>query len=86
MEKIKNLPAIFLDRDGVINKDIGYFTDPAKLLIPTSSINGLRKLNEAGFQLIIITNQSGIARGLLAEKDVQFLRLMKERLTQACPY
>ena len=41
MEKIKNLPAIFLDRDGVINKDIGYFTDPAKLLIPTSSINGL---------------------------------------------
>ena len=73
MEKIKNLPAIFLDRDGVINKDIGYFSDPEKLLIPTSSINGLRKLNDAGFQLVIITNQSGIARGLLAEKDVQFL-------------
>lgn len=73
MKKLKDYPAIFLDRDGVVNKDIGYFTDPTELIIPSSSINGLRRLYKAGFKLIIITNQSGIARGLMTEKDVRFL-------------
>jgi len=73
MKESKDYPAIFLDRDGVVNKDIGYFTDPTELIIPSSSINGLRRLYKAGFKLIIITNQSGIARGLMTEKDVRFL-------------
>ena len=56
--KDKNLtssPAVFLDRDGVINNDVGYFTDPTKLVIPSETINGLIKLNNAGYILIIVT-------------------------------
>ena len=74
--KDKNLtssPAVFLDRDGVINNDVGYFTDPTKLVIPSETINGLIKLNNAGYILIIVTNQSGIARGLIEEKGVKSL-------------
>ena len=73
MGQEKMVPAVFLDRDGVINKDIGYFSDPKKLAIFRSSLEGLRALQEAGFMLIVVTNQSGIARGLISEKDVQNL-------------
>jgi len=72
-KNLASMPAVFLDRDGVINNDIGYFTDPKKLVIPSETINGLLKLNNAGFILIIVTNQSGIARGLIEEKGVKSL-------------
>ena len=72
-KNLASVPAVFLDRDGVINNDIGYFTDPKKLVIPSETINGLLKLNNAGFILIIVTNQSGIARGLIEEKGVKSL-------------
>ena len=83
MGQEKMVPAVFLDRDGVINKDIGYFSDPKKLAIFRSSLEGLRALQEAGFILIVVTNQSGIARGLISEKDVQNLHdVMKMHFKQ----
>ena len=70
MGQEKMVPAVFLDRDGVINKDIGYFSDPKKLAIFRSSLEGLRALQEAGFMLIVVTNQSGIAGIIIEEKNV----------------
>ena len=61
--------AVFLDRDGTINKDFGYVYKPEDFCFLDGVIEGLRLLQEAGFLLIVITNQSGIARGYYTEEE-----------------
>lgn len=63
--------AVFLDRDGTINEDPGYLGNPeeVKLFPGTGSALALLK-NSLNFKLIVISNQSGIARGIISEKDV----------------
>ena len=56
-------PAVFLDRDGVLNKDIGYVFRPADLIVLGGVVESLSKLKAMGFLLIVVTNQSGVARG-----------------------
>ena len=59
--------AVFLDRDGTINTEVGYLNHPDQLeLIPRSAL-AIKLLNEAGFKTVVITNQAGIAKGLLQE-------------------
>ncbi len=65
--------AVFLDRDGVINKDLDYIYTRDKFIYLEGAIQGLAELNKMGFDLIIITNQSGIARGYYKEKDFKEL-------------
>lgn len=60
-------PAIFLDRDGTINEDIGYASHPDDLHIYSFAAEAIRLINDAGFKVIVVTNQSGIARGLYDE-------------------
>lgn len=60
---MKKNKVIFLDRDGTINVDYEYVHDKNKLEFIDGSIEGLKKMQEMGFKLIIITNQSGIGRG-----------------------
>ena len=63
--------AVFLDRDGTINEDPGYLGDPKKLVLLPGVGESLAKLkNEYHFSLIVVSNQSGVARGLITEKDV----------------
>ena len=64
------LRAVFLDRDGTINVDRHYLSDPAQLEIYPGTGEALRKLQEAGFLLIVVTNQSGIGRGYYTEADM----------------
>lgn len=54
---------MFLDRDGTLNVDREYLSDPAQLEIIPGTARALRRLMDAGFLLIIVTNQSGIGRG-----------------------
>ena len=65
--------AVFLDRDGVINEDLGYVYRPEDFHLLPGVPQALRLLQEAGFQLVIITNQSGIARGYYTEEDFKKL-------------
>lgn len=61
--------AVFLDRDGVINKDYGYVHQVEKFEIYPQVFPALKKLQEAGFKLFVVTNQSGIAVGYYTEED-----------------
>ena len=61
--------AVFLDRDGVINKDRGYISRIDEFEYLNGAVNGLKILNNMGFMLIVVTNQSGIARGYYTEED-----------------
>ncbi len=62
--------AVFLDRDGTISVEIGYIDNADDLEIIPGSFEGLKKLQESGFKLIVITNQSGVARGYFEESMV----------------
>lgn len=73
--------AIFLDRDGTINYDVGYLSEIKDINIFDGAIPSLKSLKETGFLNLIITNQSGIARGYFTESDLcilhdEFMRLL----------
>ncbi|SNZ02845.1 D-glycero-D-manno-heptose 1,7-bisphosphate phosphatase [Persephonella hydrogeniphila] len=61
--------AVFLDRDGVINEDYGFVHRIEDFFIYPEVFPALKKLQEAGFKLLIVTNQSGIAVGYYTEED-----------------
>ncbi len=65
--------AIFLDRDGVINQDTGYVSKRDDFIFIDGVIDAMKLLKQKGYQLVVVTNQSGIARGLFSEGD--FIRL-----------
>jgi D,D-heptose 1,7-bisphosphate phosphatase len=67
-----NLPrkAVFIDKDGTLIPDIPYNVNPERITIDSETIEGLRLLKEEGFLLIVISNQSGIAKGYFEEKDL----------------
>jgi len=63
--------AVFLDRDGTINVDVGYPRSYDQIEIYPYSYDAVRKIQAAGFLAVITTNQSGIGRGLLTENDLR---------------
>ena len=65
--------AVFLDRDGVINVDSGYVGDWDSFVFLPGVIEAMRKLCEANYVLVIVTNQSGIGRGFYTEEDFHVL-------------
>ena len=74
-------PAAFLDRDGVINIDHGYVFRPEALAFTPTAIAAIRALNQSGYLVIVVTNQSGVARGLFGSSDVdQFHAHMQHQL------
>lgn len=73
-------PAAFIDRDGVINVEHGYVHKIADFEWLPGVFEGLRRLQSAGFVLIVVTNQAGIAKGYYAESD--FDRLTAYMLEQ----
>lgn len=62
-------PAVFLDRDGTLIEEVGYCSDPKDVRPYRSVVEGLQKLRDAGFLVIVITNQSGIGYGYFTEAD-----------------
>lgn len=64
-------PAVFLDRDGTISEEVGYLNHTSRFRIFSFAAQAIRELNEAGFRVIVVTNQSGIGRGYFPESLVQ---------------
>ena len=66
-------PAVFFDRDGVLNVDHGYVSNRANFEWIAGAIDAVKAVNRAGYYAFVATNQSGIARGLYTEDDMQAL-------------
>ena len=64
-------PAVFLDRDGTIVREVDYLRSAHSLRLLPGAAEAIRRLNRAGYAVVIATNQSGIARGLLTEDDLK---------------
>lgn len=84
-------PVVFLDRDGVLNEEIGYIRKVEDLRIFPYVAECIQKIKKRGYLTIVISNQSGIARGLLEEKDLLIMNdyLKKETDIDAvyyCPH
>ena len=64
-------PAVFLDRDGTLIEDVGYLDAINRIAVFPWSIDAVRALNRAGLAVVVVTNQSGIARGLFSCEMVE---------------
>ncbi len=69
--------AVFLDRDGTIVDDPGFLHEPEKVKLLPGAAEAIRRLNDAGYHVIVVSNQSGIARGLYSVRDYE---MVQERL------
>jgi len=73
-------PAVFIDRDGTILRFYGYARTPFPPVLIDGASEGIRLLRERGFFVFVITNQSGIGRGLISPKDVEVVNWWMEHL------
>ena len=67
-EALNAKPAIFLDRDGTINEEMGYINHEERFVLFPFVAESIRVFNDLGFLVIVVTNQSGVARGYFSEK------------------
>lgn len=89
--KISEKPAVFLDRDGVLTKEIGYVTASEHLHLFPYAEDCISRIHEKGYYAVVVTNQSGVARGLFTEAMLQEMNqyLMEQTGTDAvyyCPH
>jgi D-glycero-D-manno-heptose 1,7-bisphosphate phosphatase len=76
-------PAAFLDRDGVLNVDRGYTFRPEDLELMPTAAAAVRHLNAAGYTVIVVTNQAGVARGFYSEDAVKTFNAHMREVLQA---
>jgi D-glycero-D-manno-heptose 1,7-bisphosphate phosphatase len=63
--------AAFLDRDGTIIEEVGYLDRPDRVVLYPYAVHAIRALNQAGIRVVMVTNQSGVARGFFSEAVVE---------------
>ncbi len=66
-------PTVFLDRDGTINEDAGYLNALDRLVFIPGALDAIRLLTRAGYQIAIVTNQAGVALGMIEERVLEEL-------------
>jgi len=72
--------AVFLDRDGIINKEKNFITSWKEFEFVTGIFDNIKKLKKAGFLVIIVTNQSGVKRGLFTEETLKQIHVNMEKI------
>jgi D-glycero-D-manno-heptose 1,7-bisphosphate phosphatase len=80
IERSRSRPAIFLDRDGVLVEDVDLLCDPDQVRLEVDVPDALRRLHDAGFALIAITNQTVVSRGCATLDDVAAVHAHIDRL------
>ena len=75
-------PAVFLDRDGTVCEEVGYLREVKDLQLIPGSAQAIRKIRQAGWKVVIISNQSGVARGYLTEETVQTIHAALQEMLQ----
>jgi D-glycero-D-manno-heptose 1,7-bisphosphate phosphatase len=88
--------AAFLDRDGTLIADPGYLRDPSRVALLPGAVDALRAFRKAGLALVVVTNQSGLARGTILPHEAAAVRARFEALlaeqglaldaTYTCPH
>ncbi|CAN5539518.1 N/A [soil metagenome] len=74
--------AVFVDRDGTINVEVDYLSSVNDLVLIDKALDALKLLKDSGYLIIVVTNQSGIARGYFTEDDLELIHNeLKSRLT-----
>ena len=73
---------VFLDRDGTINEEVEYLSNVDQLKLIDGATEAIRLLNNAGYKVVVITNQSGIARGYITEAQVKAIHTELEKMLQ----
>jgi len=77
-------PTVFLDRDGTINEDVGYLNAIDRLVFIPGALDAIRLLARADYQIVIVTNQAGVALGMIEEHVLADLhRVIEERIRAA---
>jgi D-glycero-D-manno-heptose 1,7-bisphosphate phosphatase len=76
-------PALFMDRDGTIIEEQNFLADPRHVRFLPGALEALRAFSDAGFALVVVTNQSGIARGLLSADDFAAVQARVDELAAA---
>ena len=89
-------PAVFLDRDNTLIEDPGFINSPDQVRLMPTAAAALRELNQAGLPIVVVTNQSGVARGFLDEDTLHAIHQRMRELFEAqgaaidaiyaCPY
>jgi histidinol-phosphate phosphatase family protein len=74
-------PVVFLDKDGTLIEDVPYNVDPARIRLSLKAVEGLTVLHRAGYPIVVVSNQSGVARGLFPESALaEVERAVRQRL------
>lgn len=76
-------PAVFLDRDGTINEQMGYINHLSRFILLPGAADGIRLLNERRFRVIVVSNQSGVARGYFPIELVDQVHARMQALLEA---
>ncbi len=77
-----NGPVVFLDKDGTLIEDVPYNVDPAKMVLEKGAARGLRRLAQAGCRFVVVSNQSGVARGYFEESALKAVAARLEELLE----
>jgi D-glycero-D-manno-heptose 1,7-bisphosphate phosphatase len=89
-EKISysNRPAVFIDRDGTINEHVEYLSEPSKFKEIPGAYEGIKRLQDLGFRIVVVTNQAGIGLGYFSREDLYAVNreMMKQASQQGCSF
>jgi D-glycero-D-manno-heptose 1,7-bisphosphate phosphatase len=76
-------PAVFFDRDGTLIREANYLADPERVVLLPGAAEGLKRLAAAGYWAVVVSNQSGVARGYFSEVDILKVNMrMRELLAE----
>jgi len=76
-------PAVFLDRDGTLNEEMGYINHLSRFRLLPQVVPAIRRLNAAGLKVVVVTNQSGAARGYFPTSLVEEIHALLQKILAA---